>query len=123
MVMLVRSRLSGGISSSRKAAVAIAGCALWMTSGAHAAATEASAVETAELQEPIVVIGQRDEYGVKSTSTATKTDTEIMDIPQALTVISESQVEDQQLRSIADVMYFVPGASTGTGETLNGRRL
>src|SRR5690349_9129281 len=81
------------------------------------AAAEVSAVESADLQEPIVVVGQRDEYGVKSTSTATKTDTDIKDIPQALTVISESQVEDQQLRSIADVMYFVPGASTGTGES------
>jgi catecholate siderophore receptor len=80
-------------------------------------AAESSAVEIAELQDPIVVIGQRDEYGVKSTGTATKTDTEIKDIPQALTVISEAQIEDQQLRSIADVMYFVPGASTGTGES------
>ncbi len=71
----------------------------------------------AELQDPIVVTGQREEYGVRSTSTATKTSTDIKDIPQALTVISESQVEDQQLRSIADVMYFVPGASTGTGES------
>jgi len=78
---------------------------------------EISTVETAHLQEPIVVVGQREEYGVKSTSTATKTDTDIKDIPQALTVISESQIEDQQLRSIADVMYFVPGASTGTGES------
>jgi catecholate siderophore receptor len=80
-------------------------------------AAESSAIAAAELQEPIVVIGQRDEYGVKSTSTATKTDTEIKDIPQALTVISEAQIEDQQLRSIADVMYFIPGASTGTGES------
>ncbi|MCL6699223.1 TonB-dependent siderophore receptor [Sphingomonas sp. NSE70-1] len=79
-------------------------------------AAEASSVEAADLQEPIVVIGQREEYGVKSTSTATKTDTDIKDIPQTLTVISEAQIEDQQLRSIADVMYFVPGASTGTGE-------
>ena len=79
--------------------------------------TSSAETELAELQEPIVVIGQRGEYGVKSTSTATKTDTDLKDIPQALSVISESQVEDQQLRSIADVMYFVPGASTGTGES------
>ena len=38
------------------------------------------------------------------------------DIPQALTVISESQIEDQALRSIADVLMFVPGATPGTGE-------
>ena len=55
-------------------------------------------------------------YGVKSTTTATKTNTDIKDIPQALTVISENQIEDQQLRSIADVLTFVPGATPGTGE-------
>jgi catecholate siderophore receptor len=71
---------------------------------------------SAEQGETIVVTGQRDEYGVKSTSTATRTNTDIKDIPQALTVISESQIEDQQLRSIADVLYFVPGATPGTGE-------
>ena len=74
-------------------------------------------VKLAELQDPIVVVGEREEYGVKSTSTATKTDTDIKDIPQAISVISEAQVEDQQLRSMADVMLFVPGASTGTGES------
>jgi catecholate siderophore receptor len=84
---------------------------------AFAADAESSAAEAAELQDPIVVIGQRDEYGIQSTSTATKTDTQIKDIPQALTVISEAQIEDQQLRSIADVLYFVPGATPGTGES------
>ena len=67
-------------------------------SGAAEISGGESAVKLAELQEPIVVIGQREEYGVKSTSTATKTDTDIKDIPQALTVISEAQIEDQQLR-------------------------
>ena len=69
-----------------------------------------------EAGETIVVTGQREEYGVRSTSTATKTDTDIKDIPQAMTVISESQIEDQELRSIADVLMFVPGATPGTGE-------
>jgi catecholate siderophore receptor len=83
------------------------------------AAEVAGAAETAdatESGETIVVVGQREEYGVRSTSTATKTPTDIKDIPQALTVISESQIEDQQLRSIADVLMFVPGATPGTGE-------
>lgn len=79
--------------------------------------SEAAIAVAASDASDIVVIGQRDEYGVKSTSTATKTDTDIKDIPQALTVISEAQIEDQQLRSIADVLYFVPGATPGTGES------
>lgn len=88
-----------------------------LVSPAYAIETETAAVEATDSADPIVVVGQREEYGVRSTSTATKTNTDIKDIPQALTVISESQVEDQQLRSIADVMYFVPGATPGTGES------
>ena len=72
--------------------------------------------ELAAAGEVIVVTGQRSDYGARSTSTATRTPTDIKDIPQALTVISERQVEDQDLRSIADVMLYVPGASFGSGE-------
>jgi len=88
-------------------------------------ASPASAVEAetadkeaklAEQADPIVVVGQRDEYGVRSINTATKTNTDILDIPQSVTVVTEAQIEDQQLRSIADVLYFVPGATPGTGE-------
>lgn len=81
-----------------------------------ASAVEVSS-EASDQGETIVVTGQRDEYGVKSTSTATRTNTDIKDIPQALTVVSESQIEDQQLRSMADLLYFVPGATPGTGES------
>ena len=80
--------------------------------------TAAGAADAAaEAQEPIVVTGQRPEYGVRSTSTATRTNTDVKDIPQALSVISEQQIEDQQLRSIAELLYFVPGATPGTGES------
>ena len=51
--------------------------------------------------ETIVVTGQRDAYGARKSRSATKTDTPIIDIPQALTIISAKQVEDQALRSVA----------------------
>ncbi|MEO7601885.1 MAG: TonB-dependent siderophore receptor [Sphingomicrobium sp.] len=80
-----------------------------------AAAESLDGIELAQVQ-PILVTGQRDAYGARDTRTATKTATRILDIPQALTVISEKQVEDQALRSVADLLYFVPGATPGTGE-------
>ena len=46
----------------------------------------------------VIVTGQRTEYGVRSTVTGTKTNTDVKNIPQAMTVISESQIEDQDLR-------------------------
>jgi catecholate siderophore receptor len=68
-------------------------------------------------QQTIVVTGQRPEYGIKSTGTATRTDTLLRNIPQALSVVSEAQIEDQSLRSVADLLLFVPGATPGTGES------
>ena len=76
------------------------------------AAADGAAVGGADQRE-IVVTGQRIEYGVRKTSTATKTSTDIRDIPQALTVVSSGQIADQQLRSVADLLNFVPGASYG----------
>jgi catecholate siderophore receptor len=67
-------------------------------------------------EQPIVVTGQRVEYGVKATSTATKTRTDIKNIPQALTTVSSAQIADQQLRSVGDLLLFVPGASYNSGE-------
>jgi catecholate siderophore receptor len=72
--------------------------------------------EASDEGDPIIVTGQRPEYGARSTTTATRTETPIRNIPQALTVISESQIEDQGLRSIADLLTIVPGATPGTGE-------
>ena len=83
---------------------------------APTAAAAASTSATLTAVDEIVVTGQRDEYGVRATSTGTKTKTPVRDIPQAMTVISEKQIEDQGLRSIADVLTFVPGATPGTGE-------
>jgi catecholate siderophore receptor len=65
---------------------------------------------------PIVVTGQHVKYGVKSTSTATRTNTDVVDIPQALTTVTAQQIQDQQLRSIGDLLTYVPGASYGGGE-------
>jgi catecholate siderophore receptor len=75
----------------------------------------AAADAAAEAQE-VIVVGQREQYGVDATRTATRTNTPVKDIPQSLSVITEGQIEDQSLRSIADVLLFVPGAMPGTGE-------
>ena len=67
-------------------------------------------------QREIVVTGQHLEYGVRATSTATKTNTDVKDVPQALSVVTSGQIADQQLRSVAELLNFVPGASYGSGE-------
>ena len=79
---------------------------------APALAADASA--NADDQREIVVTGERQKSDV--TSTATRTNTAIKDIPQALTIVSSAQIADRQLRSVADLLNFVPGASYGSGE-------
>ncbi|HVU30342.1 MAG TPA: TonB-dependent receptor plug domain-containing protein, partial [Sphingomicrobium sp.] len=79
---------------------------------AHAA----DASESADGSDPIVITGQQVRYGVKSTSTATKTDTDVKDVPQALTTVTSQQIEDQQLRSVGELLLYVPGASYNSGE-------
>jgi len=87
-----------------------------LLSGAAPVFAADAAAEGGTDQREIVVTGQRVEYGVRSTSTATKTNTDIRNIPQALTVVSSGQIADQQLRSISDLLNFVPGASYNSGE-------
>jgi len=80
-----------------------------------AGATVAAGADAAE-DRPIIVEGERGHYGADRTTAGTKTDTPVRDIPQAMTIITERQIEDQALRSVADLLTFVPGATPGTGE-------
>ncbi|NUT00693.1 MAG: TonB-dependent siderophore receptor [Sphingomonas sp.] len=114
--------MTQGLTTASLVAALLAGVSsptLAATSDAEpgAAAASASAASTAAADQTIVVTGQRGEYGAKKTSTATKTNTDIRNIPQALTVISEKQIEDQSIRSVAELLTFVPGATPGTGES------
>ncbi|HEY5721233.1 MAG TPA: TonB-dependent siderophore receptor [Allosphingosinicella sp.] len=64
----------------------------------------------------ITVIGTRDKYGEESTTSATRTETPLIDIPQAVSVVTERQIDDQAMRSIGDVLRYVPGTMIGQGE-------
>jgi len=87
--------------------------ALSWAMGAPAIGSEVG--DAAEADQEIVVEGRR--LGDRTRSgTATRTDTDVMSIPQALSVVTEEQIEDQAFRSIADVLRYVPGAMIGQGE-------
>ena len=80
------------------------------------AAADAAAADAAAAGPEIIVKGERIPYGVKVTTTATKTPTDIRNVPQALTIVSSAQIEDQQIRSVGEMLLFVPGASYNSGE-------
>ena len=85
---------------------------------APAFAETVTGVGNEELAEadPIVVIGERAGYDAKDSCAPTKTCTALKDVPQAVSVVTAEQIEDQALRSIADVLYLVPGAGVNSGE-------
>ena len=55
-------------------------------------------------------------YQAKSNSTAVKTDTALIDLPQSITVITQELIKDQNMQSIADVTRYVPGVGIAQGE-------
>jgi catecholate siderophore receptor len=77
-----------------------------------AAAEEAAAEE----DQPILVTGKYQGYDAFGSVTAIKTDTPLLDIPQTINVVTREQIEDQAVRSLADVLRYVPGTTVGQGE-------
>ena len=55
-------------------------------------------------------------YQAQQTSTATKTDTPLRDVPQSVTVIGKNVIADQRMQSMADVTRYTPGLTMGQGE-------
>jgi catecholate siderophore receptor len=55
-------------------------------------------------------------YRLESTTTATKTPTLLRDIPQSVTVVNRSLIDDQRMTSMADVVRYVPGIGMAQGE-------
>nr|WP_279639172.1 TonB-dependent receptor [Sphingomicrobium sediminis] len=66
--------------------------------------------------DPIVVTGTRDGYGQQRSRSATRTDADLNDVPQSISIVTDEQIADQALRSVADVVRYVPGISAESGE-------
>lgn len=65
----------------------------------------------------IIVTGQREAgYRITATGTATRTDTPLLDVPQAITVLTKQRLDDQAILSVQDALRFVPGAVGAQGE-------
>ncbi|MBW4612451.1 MAG: TonB-dependent siderophore receptor [Desmonostoc vinosum HA7617-LM4] len=63
--------------------------------------------ETIEL----VVTGEQDGYRVGESSTATRTDTPLRDVPQSIQIIPRQVIEDQKITRISDAVRNVSGVS------------
>ena len=81
-----------------------------------AQSADKSANEIFLIADRVTVEGKRDDHGGAATAAALKTDTPLVDIPQALTVITEDLIKGQSMRSLADALRYVPGATMAQGE-------
>ena len=55
-------------------------------------------------------------YSSQRSVTATKTDTALVDVPQAISVVTRELIDDQAMHSIGDITRYVPGAGIAQGE-------
>jgi catecholate siderophore receptor len=69
-------------------------------------------VRSSKVSEP----AKADGYVTKSTITATKTDTPLKDVPQSVSVVTQSQIKDQAIRSMEDAIRYTPGVGMAQGE-------
>lgn len=96
-----------------KAALLAGASAIW---GGSAAADEELEMRLAMVDDQVIVTGERVEYASEHTATATRTDTPLVDIPQSISLITRDLIDDQMMRSMADVVQYVPGVQMGQGE-------
>src|SRR4029079_2492961 len=99
------------VRSSSCLALAI-GLALGHAAAIHA--EDSPAIAQPGPNSTVTVIGTR--YRPAVVSSATRTQTPVRDVPQALTLVTEEQVRDQSFGSIGDVVRYVPGVTAHQGE-------
>lgn len=104
--------------SLRALSAGISALAVLSLAPAHGQGSDVSAAVASDLDgvDVIRVFGARPEYNLEETSSATRTRTPLVDIPQAISVISADLIADQSMRSLADVVRYTPGVVIGQGE-------
>lgn len=94
-----------------------AALALALVAPAHAQTSAAASSQQATELDTVEVIGKVD-YGYvqKHSTSATKTDTDLNDVPQAVTVITQDLIQDLGVQGMADAVRYVPGIGVTQGE-------
>jgi catecholate siderophore receptor len=59
---------------------------------------------------------QPEDYGAQRSTSATRTDTPLVNVPQSVTVVTGKLMADQSIDSMAEAVRYVPGVTMGQGE-------
>ncbi|QJU59950.1 TonB-dependent siderophore receptor [Sphingomonas sp. AP4-R1] len=108
-----------GIACARAALLSSAAATLLLAEAVGAQTTEA-ARKAVELQGVTVTDSAIDEtdssYKISHTTSATRTDTPLVNVPQSVNIVSIKQINDQAANSIGDAIRYVPGVYSAQGE-------
>ena len=93
-------------------------CMASATAAPEAADAGDSPRAAARKLDSIEVTAQRylPDYSIRSTRGATKTDTPLLDVPQAVTTVTDKLVADQAITSLGEAFRYMPGIGTAQGE-------
>lgn len=107
---------------SRMASVALAAGALGLLPSAAAAQTQTPRQAEHELGSVTVTDTAIDDseattsYKITRNTSAMRTDTQLIDVPQTVNVVTVKQIEDQAANSVGDAIRYVPGVFSTQGE-------
>lgn len=114
--MHITSRLLVAVSAFALSGLVIPAWAASAPEGSGSGDAAASADAGADDQREIIVTGRNEGYLALDIVRAAKTPTPLVDIPQAISVYTREQIEDQALQDLADVLRYTPGVSSNQGE-------
>ena len=88
------------------------------TAAMHAAVADDAATNAPTPLPKVTVVAEHesDGYLIDRSRSATKTDTALLDVPQAVSVVTRDLMQDQAMQSLMDVARYVPGAGMAQGE-------
>lgn len=90
---------------------------LWfLLPGMLFAAPASAAIDDEASQPAIVVTAAPHSYHIDSTSTATRTPTSLIDLPQSIALFGRERIADQAILSLGDALRYVPGVTVAQGE-------
>lgn len=109
----------GATSSKRLTYLPIAGAAL-ISVGAVSGQVYAQDASSSTTLQPIVISGQGDNSATgpdktivaKDTATGTKTDTPIIDVPQAVSVVTQKELEKRNVQDIQQALAYTSSVTT-----------
>jgi catecholate siderophore receptor len=108
--------------SKLKSAIQLAIVSISLSAISNAAIAEEQTSEVISLKE-ISVVGKAESdtkpvkgYNAKKSRTATKTETDLKDTPQSISVVTQDVIKDQSIQSISEAVRYVPGVTASQGE-------